>query len=55
LQLHEFTPNAAWFALLVNPANPVAAETITKDAEAAARKPLLSVPIRSFSIVACRS
>ena len=34
--LHEFTPNAARFALLVNPANPVAAETITKDTEAAA-------------------
>jgi putative ABC transport system substrate-binding protein len=34
--LHEFTPHAARFALLVNPANPVAAETITKDAEAAA-------------------
>ena len=34
--LHEFTPPAARFALLVNPANPVPAETITKDAEAAA-------------------
>jgi putative ABC transport system substrate-binding protein len=34
--LHEFTPHAARFALLVNPTNPVAAETITKDAEAAA-------------------
>jgi putative ABC transport system substrate-binding protein len=34
--LHELTPHAARFALLVNPANPVPAETITKDAEAAA-------------------
>ena len=34
--LHEFTPHAARFALLINPANPVPAETITKDAEAAA-------------------
>jgi len=34
--LHEFTPDASRFALLVNPANPVAAESITKDIEAAA-------------------
>ena len=34
--LHELTPHASRFALLVNPANPVPAETITKDAEAAA-------------------
>jgi putative tryptophan/tyrosine transport system substrate-binding protein len=34
--LHELTPGAARIALLVNPANPVAAETITKDTEAAA-------------------
>jgi putative tryptophan/tyrosine transport system substrate-binding protein len=34
--LHELTPRAARIALLVNPANPVPAETITKDTEAAA-------------------
>ena len=35
--LHELAPSAARIALLVNPANPVPAETITKDTEAAAR------------------
>jgi putative ABC transport system substrate-binding protein len=34
--LHELIPNAARIALLVNPANPVPAETIAKDTEAAA-------------------
>jgi len=34
--LHELVPSAARIALLVNPANPVPAETITKDTEAAA-------------------
>ena len=34
--LHELTPRAARIALLVNPANPIPAETITKDTEAAA-------------------
>jgi putative ABC transport system substrate-binding protein len=34
--LHELTPSAARIALLVNPANPVSAETIIKDTEAAA-------------------
>jgi putative ABC transport system substrate-binding protein len=34
--LHELMPRAARIALLVNPANPVAAETITKDTETAA-------------------
>jgi putative tryptophan/tyrosine transport system substrate-binding protein len=34
--LHELTPRAARIALLVNPANPIAAETITNDTEAAA-------------------
>jgi putative ABC transport system substrate-binding protein len=34
--LHELTPSAARVALLVNPANPVPAETIIKDTEAAA-------------------
>jgi putative tryptophan/tyrosine transport system substrate-binding protein len=34
--LHELTPGAARIALLVNPSNPVPAETITKDTEAAA-------------------
>ena len=34
--LHELTPRAARIALLVNPANPVPAESITKDTEAAA-------------------
>jgi putative tryptophan/tyrosine transport system substrate-binding protein len=34
--LHELTPRAARIALLVNPANPVPAETITKDTEVAA-------------------
>jgi putative ABC transport system substrate-binding protein len=34
--LHELTPRAARIALLVNPANPVPAETITRDTEAAA-------------------
>src|SRR4051812_30462081 len=34
--LHELMPSAARIALLVNPANPVPAETITKDTEAAA-------------------
>jgi ABC-type uncharacterized transport system substrate-binding protein len=34
--LHELMPSAARIALLVNPANPVAAETITKDTETAA-------------------
>jgi putative ABC transport system substrate-binding protein len=34
--LHELTPRAARIALLVNPANPVSAETIIKDTEAAA-------------------
>jgi putative ABC transport system substrate-binding protein len=35
--LHELTPRAARIALLVNPANPIPAETITKDTEAAAK------------------
>jgi len=34
--LHELMPSAARIALLVNPANPVPAETIAKDSEAAA-------------------
>jgi len=34
--LHELTPRAARIALLVNPANPIPAETMTKDTEAAA-------------------
>src|SRR6516162_8353941 len=34
--LHELMPNAARIALLVNPANPVPAETIAKDTETAA-------------------
>jgi putative tryptophan/tyrosine transport system substrate-binding protein len=34
--LHELMPSAARIALLVNPANPVTAETITKDTKAAA-------------------
>src|SRR5262252_6578832 len=34
--LHELAPDAARIALLVNPANPIPAETITKDTEAAA-------------------
>jgi putative ABC transport system substrate-binding protein len=34
--LHELMPSAARIALLVNPANPVPAETITKDTETAA-------------------
>jgi putative tryptophan/tyrosine transport system substrate-binding protein len=34
--LHELMPSAARIALLVNPANPVPAETIVKDTEAAA-------------------
>jgi ABC-type uncharacterized transport system substrate-binding protein len=34
--LHELTPRAARIALLVNPANPIPAETIIKDTEAAA-------------------
>jgi putative tryptophan/tyrosine transport system substrate-binding protein len=34
--LHELMPSAARIALLVNPANPVPAETITKDTKAAA-------------------
>src|SRR5215471_18469723 len=34
--LHELAPRAGRIALLVNPANPVAAETIIKDTEAAA-------------------
>jgi putative tryptophan/tyrosine transport system substrate-binding protein len=34
--LHELTPRAARTALLVNPANPIPAETMTKDTEAAA-------------------
>jgi putative tryptophan/tyrosine transport system substrate-binding protein len=34
--LHEMTPHGARIALLVNPANPVAAESITKDTEASA-------------------
>jgi putative ABC transport system substrate-binding protein len=34
--LHELTPRATRIALLVNPANPIPAETITKDTEAAA-------------------
>src|SRR5499427_1729330 len=34
--LHELMPSAARIALLVNPANPVAMESITKDTEAAA-------------------
>jgi putative tryptophan/tyrosine transport system substrate-binding protein len=34
--LHELAPRAARIALLVNPANPVPAESITKDTEAAA-------------------
>jgi putative tryptophan/tyrosine transport system substrate-binding protein len=34
--LHELTPRAARIALLVNPANPIPAETITNDTEAAA-------------------
>jgi putative ABC transport system substrate-binding protein len=33
--LHELTPRAAQIALLVNPANPIPAEAITKDTEAA--------------------
>jgi putative ABC transport system substrate-binding protein len=36
--LHELTPRGARIALLVNPANPVAAESITKDTEAAAER-----------------
>ena len=34
--LHELTPRATRIALLVNPANPVPAETVPKDTEAAA-------------------
>jgi putative ABC transport system substrate-binding protein len=34
--LHELTPRAARIALLVNPTNPIPAETIAKDTEAAA-------------------
>jgi putative tryptophan/tyrosine transport system substrate-binding protein len=34
--LHELTPRAARIALLVKPANPIPAETITKDTETAA-------------------
>jgi putative ABC transport system substrate-binding protein len=34
--LHELMPSAARIALLVNPANPVPADTMTKDTEAAA-------------------
>ena len=34
--LHELAPRAGRIALLVNPANPVAAETIIKDTEASA-------------------
>src|SRR5215468_7544684 len=34
--LHELAPDAARIALLVNPANPIPAETMTKDTEAAA-------------------
>jgi putative tryptophan/tyrosine transport system substrate-binding protein len=34
--LHELTPHAARIALLVNPANPVPAEIMSKDTEAAA-------------------
>ncbi|MFL5071453.1 MAG: ABC transporter substrate-binding protein [Xanthobacteraceae bacterium] len=34
--LHELTPSAARIALLINPANPVAAETMAKDTETAA-------------------
>jgi ABC-type uncharacterized transport system substrate-binding protein len=35
--LHELMPSASRIALLVNPANPVPAETIAKDTEAAAK------------------
>jgi putative ABC transport system substrate-binding protein len=34
--LHELTPSAARIALLINPANPVPAETMAKDTETAA-------------------